>query len=83
MAGLTIGQAAVVESRLLPVSGVMALGTLAWIVVGRPRMAGLAIGQAAVVESHLLPVSGFMALGALARVVIGRSVVAVAADAVG
>jgi hypothetical protein len=66
----------VVEGYLAPVAGIMALGTLAGVVIGRPGMAGSTIRKTSVIEDNLLPVAGIMALGALAREMIGRPGVA-------
>ena len=72
MARAAISQSIVAERRIVPVVGVMALGTLPGKVVGRWGMAGLAIVQPIVAERRIAPVVGVMALGTLTAKMVGR-----------
>ncbi len=76
----------VVESRLAPVRGVVAGGTLPGEVIGRLvlAVAVLAVGSpgSLVVEGRLAPVDCIMAGGALPGEVVGRLILVVAALAV-
>ena len=84
MAGGTIGEAAVVESGICPIVGVMAVRTLTVVVVGgRFRgMAAAAIRKASMVEIHRLPIAGDMAVRTLPTVMVDRCIRGVAGLAV-
>ena len=74
MAGLTIGEAGVIEVRRLPRAGGVTLTALAREVIGRrvDGMTRLAVCEAGVIEVGRRPATGVVTRAALTREVIGR-----------
>ena len=56
MAGLAVGEAAMIEGYACPVVTIVAQGALARVVIGGSAVAGLAIVQAVVIEGDKSPV---------------------------
>ena len=79
MTAHAIREAAV--ARRVPTTGVVAIGALARIVIGR-AMASHTVGEASVVEAILSPINGIVAVGTLTGIMIGRGLAAVALDTI-
>lgn len=56
------GEGVITQAHIAPVLGVMAVGALPGVMVGRAIVAGLAIGQAGVTETHRPPSIGVVAV---------------------
>lgn len=83
---MMIHREGVIERRITPVAGVVALAALPRKVIGRAiaKVTRLTIGQAGVIHGHRSPVGGAsMAGAALGRKVIGRCVAGMARSAIG
>lgn len=85
MAGLTIGEAAVIEGCALPTAGAMASGTLTRIMIGGGNIgvATGAVGEACMVKDRIFPTISAVTSGTLTREMIFRGGVSVATGAVG
>jgi len=65
MAGLAIGETAVIEIGVLPGGLAVAVRALTGVVIAGARMAGLAIDEGVVIKGCTLPGRKFMAVAAL------------------